>query len=94
MIEVIFKQRALRDIKEAINWYHHQSVGLGYEFLNCVEDATDKIKDSPELYPVVYKNLQRILLKRFPFSIFYLYEENKIYIISVFDNRQNPSKLP
>ena len=57
MSEVIFKQRALRDIKEAINWYHHQSVGLGYEFLNCVEDATDKIKDNPELYPVVYKDL-------------------------------------
>ncbi len=44
MIEVIFKQRALRDIKEVINWYHRHSVSLGYEFLNCVEDATDKHK--------------------------------------------------
>lgn len=94
MIEIIFKQRALTDLKEAKDWYRHQSIGLDYEFLNCVEEATDRIKENPDLYPIVYKNLHRTLLKRFPFSIFYLIEQDKVYIISVFDNRQNPNKLP
>jgi plasmid stabilization system protein ParE len=46
------------------------------------------------LYPVVHGNFRRILLRRFPYSLFYLIEMETIYIFSVFDNRQNPNKLP
>ncbi|MBF0266022.1 MAG: type II toxin-antitoxin system RelE/ParE family toxin [Gammaproteobacteria bacterium] len=94
MVKVVFKSRAVDDIKVARDWYNEQSKGLGYEFINCVEDAVDNIKNNPELYPTVYKQVQRALVKRFPYSVFYLFENNIVYILSIFDNRQSPEKRP
>jgi len=91
---VFYKSRAKSEVKCAIEWYESQRRGLGFEFLTCLEDAIAKIQNHPFLYPERHKNLRRVLLRRFPYSVFYLFEDNKIYIFSVFDNRQHPKKLP
>ena len=91
---VYYKNRAKSDVKGAVKWYEQQRIGLGYEFINCLEDAVTRIQQAPLLYQVVHKKLRRILLKRFPYSVFYLVESDTIYIFSVFDNRQDPRKLP
>ena len=93
-LAVVYKSRAQRDVKAAIDWYQSQRAGLGLEFLNCLEQAEAKIQQQPDLYPVVHGNFRRILLQRFPYSVFYLIEKRTIYIFSVFDNRQDPHKLP
>ncbi|NOQ36484.1 MAG: type II toxin-antitoxin system RelE/ParE family toxin [Methylococcaceae bacterium] len=94
MKELVYKTRAKEDVKAAFNWYEQQKTGLGYDFLDNLEDSIIKIQHNPLLYPKTHKNLRRTLLKRFPYSLYYLLEDNIIYIFSVFDNRQNPEKLP
>lgn len=94
MTSIVYKQRAKTDVKKAFSWYEQQKSGLGYSFLDNLEDAIINIQHNPLLYPKTHKNLRRILLKRFPYSLYYLVENEIIYIFSVFDNRQNPEKLP
>ena len=62
--------------------------------MDSVEVSVLNIQSNPELYPVIYKSFHRAVLRRFPFSIFYTIEPDEIIIHAVFDNRQDPDKLP
>lgn len=89
-----YTSRAIKDVDTAVDWYEQQRKGLGFEFLDCVEAAINGVLRHPELYPRQYVNFRRCVIRRFPFSIFYTIEGNLLVIHSVFDNRQDPEKLP
>lgn len=89
-----YTDRAKDDIELAFKWYERQRRGLGFEFLDCVEASLNNIRNFPEIYRMLYDCFRRCVIKRFPFSIFYTIEGNKIVIHSVFDSRQNPDKRP
>ena len=89
-----YTDRARADLEIAFLWYEEQRYGLGLEFLDCVEAAIETISQMPRLYAKHHRNFRRALVRRFPFSIFYTIEENSIIIHAVFDNRQDPDRLP
>ncbi|PCH59906.1 MAG: recombinase [Gammaproteobacteria bacterium] len=89
-----YTERAKDDIELAFVWYERQRRGLGFEFLDCVENAVKPIKVSPEIYMMVHSNFRRSVIRRFPFSVFYTIETTEIVVHSVFDNRQDPEKRP
>ena len=93
-MRVHYTQRARDDLDTAFEWYEKQRRGLGFEFLDCIEEAVKRIIAFPELYKVSYSNFRRCVIRRFPFSIFYTIEADGIVIHSVFDNRQDPEKRP
>lgn len=86
--------RAKDDIDIAFSWYEEQRQKLGFEFLDCVEASIHNILEMLKLYAKQYDNFRRALVRRFPFSIFYTIEKEEIVVHAIFDNRQNPAKLP
>lgn len=91
MIDIIIQPDAANDILEAAKWYDNNLKGLGESFLESVDSAINSIQQNPEAYSKVYKELRRILLKKFPFSLFYLYEDEQIIVIAVFHASRNPN---
>jgi len=89
-----YTESAKEDIELAFVWYDRQRRGLGFEFLDCVENAVKLILENPEIYSIVYSDFRRCVIRRFPFSIFYTIESIEIVVHSVFDNRQDPEKRP
>jgi len=89
MIDIIIQPDAANDILEAAKWYDNNLMGLGESFLESVDSAINSIQQNPEAYPKVYKELRKILLKKFPFSLFYLYEDEQIITIAVFHASRN-----
>ena len=89
-LPLIVRPEAERDLAEAHDWYESQVTGLGSEFLLAIDAALSSIQRMPELYHVVYKNLRRALIRRFPYGIFYLLEEAKIVVIAVMHARRDP----
>ena len=89
-----YTNRAENDLRLAVRWYEEQRIGLGREFLDCVESAIKRILDFPESYEKPYSSFHRCIIRRFPFSIFYTTEEETIVIHAIFDNRQNPINRP
>jgi plasmid stabilization system protein ParE len=85
---------AKTDIADACFWYEEQSLGLGMEFLRCVEAAILSIHRTPLIYPVVHETYRRALVRRFPFAIFFEVDdsENRCVVYSVFHCSQNPEK--
>lgn len=89
-----YTDRARDDVEFAFAWYERQRRGLGFEFLDCVENAVKSIQENPAIYRVYYSIFRGCVIRRFPFSVFYTIEDTKIVVHSVFNNRQNPEKRP
>jgi len=89
-----YTDRSKDDVELAFEWYEKQRRGLGFDFLDCVEVSLKSIQSFPEMYENVYSNFRRCVIRRFPFSVFYTIEGDEIVIHSIFDNRQDPQKLP
>jgi len=81
-----------QDLSEAYYWYNERRIGLGAEFLTCVDACFQSICRNPEMHSIVYSNCRRALVRRFPYSVFYERSGNAITVYAVFHNSQNPQK--
>ena len=90
----ILLAEAKADVAEAYLWYEEQSLGLGLEFLRCVEAALLSIQRSPLIYPIVHESYRRALVRRFPFAVFFEFtrSRNRCIVYSVFHCSQEPEK--
>jgi len=68
---LVFLPQARADILDAFEWYEKRSQGLGLDFLRCLDAEFHAIERSPCIYPCVFEEYHRALLKRFPYAVFY-----------------------
>lgn len=87
---VTFRPEAEEDLISAFRWYEEQCKGLGLEFFQVVDSRVSSIQGNPEAYPIIYQNVRRALLRRFPYGIFYIVDKEVISIIACFHFRRNP----
>jgi toxin ParE1/3/4 len=73
------------------HWYESKRAGLGDDFERCVESALKKALRSPDLYPVVFRDVRRVLVRRFPFGIFYVPTDEGITVIAIFNCARAPA---
>jgi hypothetical protein len=91
--ELRFRPEVLSDVAEAFSWYEGQVSGLGDEFLREYFRALHFLRDSAEAPRRVFEDFRRILLKRFPFAVWYEVEANAAIILLVWDCRRDPERL-
>jgi len=89
---ILIRPEAEADIEEGYRCYEEKLGGLGADFLECLENGMELIRNSPEMYPVVYRNIRRLLIRRFPYGIFYIASESLITILAVFHGRRDPKE--
>ena len=87
---LIIRPEAEFDLAEAYGWYETRVSGLGSEFLLSIDAALSSIQRTPELYPVIHKNVRRNLIRRFPYGIFYVAEQDRIVVLAVLHVRRDP----
>jgi len=56
-----------------------------------IESLIEQIADSPDSRPVIEENVRLALVKRFPYVVCFLFEDELIHIIAVFHGRRNSS---
>ena len=89
---VLIRPEAEADLDEAYRWYEQQREGLGADFLLCFEEALEQIRLTPEIYPIVYKQVRRGFIQRFPYGLYYLLESNTIVVMAVFHVSRDPRR--
>ncbi len=89
---LIILPQAEQDITEAYNWYQERELGLGEEFLRCIDASIQMIERNPEIYLFVHEQYRRALVRRFPYAIFYEYFEKTITVYAVFHCSQDAKK--
>jgi plasmid stabilization system protein ParE len=89
---LIILPEAEQDIIDAYDWYQNQELGLGEEFLRCVDASIQFIQRNPEMYEIAHASYRRVLVRRFPYAIFYEYIGMVVTVYGVFHCSQNPRK--
>jgi len=87
---VRFHPAAEIELHEAAEWYARQQAGLDTEFMRCIDEAVSRIRKYPDMFPVVLRNARKILVKRFPYTIYYEIGDDEIVVLAVFHAKRNP----
>lgn len=90
--EIVVQPAAEREIADAFRWYEDKDEGLGTEFMRALDATLSAIQRTPPGYAVIYKQVRRALLRRFPYCVFYLYENGKIIVIACFHASRDPKQ--
>lgn len=89
---LVFRPEANLDINEAAEWHEARGQGLAAEFLRVLDACIESIRRNPLLYPVVYGEARRAMMRRFPYSVIYAVREDEIVIIGCIHGRRDPKR--
>jgi plasmid stabilization system protein ParE len=81
--QLVISVEAAADIDEAVTWLGGISPNLAVRFEEELERVYASILDYPQIYPSVYKTFRRALLRRFPYSVFYVLDASVVLIVAV-----------
>ncbi len=82
-------------LTELLDYLEHKwSLSIKIKFLNKLESKLEVIKSNPDSFVMsdVKKGLRRCVVTK-QTTLLYKYDSDTIYIITVFDNRQDPQSL-
>jgi hypothetical protein len=78
-----FLPEVANDAITGYDWYEDRSTGLGNDFLRLLYANSNEIPRDPLLYPIVFKNFRRRLLRRFPYAIYFRIEERNVVVFGL-----------
>jgi len=82
--------QAEKEAQKAAQWYERETSGLGVAFLEVVGRTLELLAERPLLFPVVYRDVRRALVKRFPYGIFFRLRPNQIRVIAIVHLARDP----
>lgn len=88
--QVVIRPEAEDDLAQAFVWYEEHRLGLGHRFLLSVEVTLTAIRENPEAFPQVHRDIRRALVRRFPYGVFYVVEPSTVVVHAVFHASRDP----
>ena len=94
MRKLEFSERSLKEIRNTVDYLKVKwSERISDNFLKELKRNIDLIQINPELFPISeFEGLRKCVVSK-QTSVFFIIKNNTIYIVSVFDTRQNPNKI-
>ena len=89
-MEIRLLEAAKEDLREGYRFYEAQSDGLGDYFLDCVQSDVRSLV----IYAGIHAkadDFHRMLVKRFPFAVYYLVEQGRVDVYAILDCRRDPT---
>jgi toxin ParE1/3/4 len=91
---VVLRERAQNDLRSAFEWYERQRPGLGESFLVAVEGRLENVAAFPDANRVVYRQIRRAVVARFPYLIFYIAKAERVDVLAILHHARNPADWP
>ncbi len=90
-LPVTFHRAASAEFIEASAWYETKRVGLALEFMAEIDRCVSLAAKQPLQFAVVRENIRRIVVNRFPYSVYFRAEKHRIVVLAVFHSNRNPA---
>ena len=87
---LVVRSRAEQDALDAYQWYETEYPGLGIRFLGSLEKGLARISENPLHYAEIAGGVRRKLLDKFPYGLFYLFENDEVVVIAILGQEQRP----
>jgi hypothetical protein len=89
--EIRLLPAVFEDTAEAARWYDEEGYeGLGNRFIAIFYSYLLHIQQHGESYRLVYKDFHRVLLKPFPYAVYYRYHGDWIVVSLVIHTARSP----
>jgi plasmid stabilization system protein ParE len=93
MIELILLQQADVDIQAAFDRHEDYQEGRGEVFMRHLDAALTLLRQNPEMGPPYARSYRRMLVRDFPYGIFYSVQPTRLVVVAVMDLRQDPETI-
>jgi len=90
--ELIVRRRAEVQAYHARDWYDSQLDGLGHRFVEELDRAIQHTHQNPQQYQVVHRDIRRVLLRRFPYAVFFIAEPARVVVLAILHQYEDPAK--
>ena len=91
---LVLRKAAFDDIETTEGWYEGKEPDLGGRFVEAVERTLTLIEENPRAYPVVENTIRRAVVRTFPYSVFYVVEDDdRVVVLAVFHQAVSPSRV-
>lgn len=90
-LKVVFRRAARVEFDAAAMWYEDRQPGLGTEFVSEIAHAVELASSHPDRFPVKHGNIRCVRARRFPYSVFFRPEADRIVVLAVFHARRDPA---
>ena len=88
-LPVEFALEAEAEMYAAEQWYGGPSAPPARSFLRALHARLADIQRFPESYQLIYRDLRRAPLRRYPYVIIYRTERERIVVVSIFHVRRD-----
>lgn len=91
MLDVEFHPEARDDYRDASVWYRARNPRAAERFEAEAEHLLGLVAASPMMFPLYDDEHRFAMLRRFPYSVVYRVEPDRIFVIAVAHSRRSPS---
>jgi hypothetical protein len=92
-MELILLARAEAEVLETQARLEDVAIGLGERFNTRVEEALEQLIEFPQIGSIYFAPYRRLLVRDFPFGVFYAIDGRRIIVHTVLDLRQSPEAI-
>jgi len=89
---LVVRRRAEVQAGYAYDWYESQLEGLGRRFLTELDYTIQKAHENPLHYQTIYREIRRVLVRRFPYAVFFVEEPERVVVLAILHQSENPIK--
>ena len=87
---VRYKRAAAAEVTSAISWYAQPEINQTSAFVKDIQRTESHLQTHPELYKRVESDVRRAVLRRFPYSLFFLIEGDQVVVLAFMHQHQRP----
>lgn len=91
-MNLVVRPVAAGEFEEISLWYDSQRRGLGDEFMDAAELALRSLTETPLIHRVVFRDLRRAKIRRFPYNIFYRVAGEDAIVVGCFHAKRDPRR--
>ena len=89
-MRVEFHPAALREVEDAQSWYEERSVIAASAFLRELSLAIQRVREAPGRHALAEAGTRRLVLDRFPFTIYYRVVTDVVIVVAVAHQKRRP----
>lgn len=83
----------LDDLVEPFAWYEEKVAGLGQALVRAFFAAVGRATRQPLLYRLAYGDFRRVLLRRYPYWLYYIVEGDEVIFLLLHPARRDPKRI-